>query len=286
MIMKKFAEKHISGILISLFTLIIIAAALVAYVFLDFYAKSKYESAKRYLAESMYMTDVRRLSAALERNDSLEAYRLAKTAADTASGAGMQNEAVFMNNISEAIYVRSKVGDGQLNSYGTAVRTYLETKEIARDYLKNDNNRTESYDDEWEPSSVSKYREAAALECASAIVGVNGIMKPAEQNLAGKYLFTCRNAYVVIDAKSGSPYEVGISLTPSENALSETECVEYAENFIRKYFTIDVVRAASVAFVEPDIRNGLYNVTFRSQGKTIVVSVRRDSGKITRLITS
>lgn len=281
--MKKFAAEHLSSFITVFFSLILIVISLGVYIFLDFYAESEYAASRQYLAESMYKTNLRMLSDALDKNDYLESYRLALAAADTASSAGMENETIFMKNISAAIY--ENADSGQIVGLKAAVNNYLDTNEIGSDYLKNDMTRIEEYVDEWEPSSVSNYREAAALECASSVVGVDGVMKPAEQNLSGRYLFTCRNAYVMIDARSGSPSEIGISLSPGQNILSEAECVDYAENFLRKYFTVDIIRTASVVSVEPDPKNGLYNVTIKAHNKSIIISVRRDSGKIMRLIT-
>ncbi len=272
----------IRGMVCACVALSLVIVGLGCYIYLDFVKDAEAAEAQTHLADTMFKTNVRRLVVALEEENQVTAYHFAETAADNAASGGRQEAALFFRKISAGI------SDGASNmvEIAEAVEKYVETGTIPSQFAVS-YDTTENRDDaeqKEEPSSVSNYRRTAAMECAAAIIGVNKLMKPVEKSNGGEFVFTCRNAYAVIDARSTSPVEAGISLAPGEERLSESACVAYADSFIHQYFPSDIASSAYLVGAQPDKATGVYELIYQCRNKTIKIAVKRDTGKVVRLV--
>lgn len=281
--MKKLIERYSGGILTAAVVLLLTVCSLSVWIYTDFRADTAAAQAQTYLHQTLLKTSLRRLDAALTEENRMTAYHFALTAADHAASAGLGTDAVFFRKIS------SGIADGaeNLTDAAEAVRGYLETGTVPETFaLQYETAALSDEDgDAWEPASVSYARERAARECAVAMTGVSGILRAAEQHPPGEYVYTCRNAYAVVDARTGTPLEAGISSpVTGENRLSESACAERAYSFLGEYFRMDTVRRANLISAVPDNTAGTYEFTYRNGGRTIKLTVKRDTGRVVRLI--
>lgn len=279
--MKNFLARHLTVLAVCAAVLLLTSISLCSYIYLDFRADDAAVQVQTHLDETLFKTSVRRLEAALTEEDTMSSYHFALTAADHAAAAGYGDDAAFFRKISTGIADGAK----NVSEIAAAVNLYLETGEFPEEFtvLYHTANPAEDTADS-EPASVSAFRERAAGECAAGVTGADGILRPAEKTRTGEFVYTCRNAYAVIDARSGMPVEAGVSLRPGENHLTEADCVRYADEFLHTYFPPDIVRSAVLVSAAPDTDSGTYDFTYRSTGREIRLSVKRDSGRVVRLV--
>lgn len=279
--MKAFLTRHLTALAVTSAVLFLSVCSLCAFIYLDFRADDAAAQMQSHLYETLFRTNLRRLEAALNEENTLSSYHFALTAAENAASAGYGDDAAFFRKISAGI----SDGAQNISEIADAVTGYLETGEFPENFtiLYHEGDREENHMDS-EPASVSYFRERAAEECAAGVTGADGILRPAEKSYPGEFVYTCRNAYAVIDARSGTPVEAGVSLVPGEPRLDEAACVGYAEEFLHDYFPPDIVRAAVLVSAVPDNDNAVYDLTYRSKDREIRLSVKRDSGRVVRLI--
>lgn len=279
--MKNFLSRYAAAVFVTFAVLFLTVCSLSAYIYLDFRADDAAARSQEHLHETLFKTNVRRLGAALSEENRMTSYHFALTAAENAASAGRGDDASFFRKISTGI------ADGAQNmtEIADAVEGYLDSGVIPEAFsiLYHTADDEEDFMDS-EPASVSYFRKWAADECAASVIGTDDILRPAEKSRNGEFVYTCRNAYAVVDARSGSPVEAGVSLTPGELRLDEADCVGYAHDFISEYFPPDVARAANLVSAVPDNAAGTYDLTYRSGEREIRLSVKRDSGRIVRLI--
>ena len=280
--MKTFLTRHGTAVFVTAAVLFLTVCSLSAYIYLDFRADDAAAVSQSYLHETLFRTNVRRLGAALSEENRVTSYHFAVTAAENAASAGYGDDASFFRKISAGI----ADGARNMDEIAGAVEDYLESGEIPESFslLYHDAGAEKEDLMDSEPASVSYFRKWAADECAASVIGAEDLLRPAEKSPAGEFVYTCRNAYAVVDARSGSPVEAGMSITPGELRLDEAACAGFAQNFIREYFPPDIARAANLVSAVPDNAAGTYNFTYQSAGRTIQLSVKRDSGRIVRLI--
>ncbi|MGN1345854.1 MAG: hypothetical protein ACI4V1_03660 [Eubacteriales bacterium] len=280
--MKNFVARHGAGFLISAVLFFLIACSLGAYIYYDFCADTEMARTQEHLHETLLKTNVRRLGAALTEENRMTSYHFAMTAAENAASAGRGDDALFFRKISAGL----ADGADNMTEIAAAVEDYLTEGTVPEAFLfsyaaadVSDSSETED-----EPASVSYYRKQAAMECAASIAGVQGVLWEAEKSRSGEFIFTCRNAYAVIDARSGTPLEAGISLKPGEIRLSETDCASSAAAFLKEYFPPDIARSAVLVSAVPDEAAGTYEFLYRSGGRDIRLAVKRDTGRVVRLV--
>ncbi|MBO5128625.1 MAG: hypothetical protein J6D10_13765, partial [Clostridia bacterium] len=273
--MKKLIERYSGGILTAAVILLFAVCSLSVWIYADFRADTAAVQSQTYLHQTLLKTNLRRLDAALTEENRMTAYHFAMTAADHAASAGLGTDAVFFRKISAGI----TEGAENLTDIAEAVRGYLETGTVPETFvLQYETAGLPEEGGEWEPTSVSYARERAARECAVSMTGVSGILRAAEQHPAGEYVYTCRNAYAVVDARSGTPLEAGISSpVTGEVRLSESDCAERAYSFLGEYFRADTVRRANIISAVPDNATGTYEFTYQSGDRTIRLTVKRDT---------
>ena len=278
--MKTFLSRHGTAVFVTAAVLFLTVCSLSAYIYLDFRADDAAAVSQSYLHETLFRTNVRRLGAALSEENRMSSYHFALTAAENAASAGFGDDASFFRRISTGI----ADGAENLSDIADAVASYLDSGEIPEGFSILYHTEAEEDFMASEPASVSYFRKWAADECAASVIGADDLLRFAEKSPAGEFVYTCRNAYAVIDARSGAPVEAGVSLRPGEPRLDEAACAGFAQNFISEYFPPDIARAANLVSAVPDNAAGTYNFTYQSAGRTIQLSVKRDSGRIVRLI--
>lgn len=281
--MKNFVSRHASAIIIVTAVLFVLTCVLSAYVYIDFRADERAAQSADYLCEVLFKTEVRRLYHALSDNDIMSSYHYAVNAAENAAQAGFGDSASFFRRISYGI----ERGGADIAEISSAVSEYLESWSVPEDFsvLYDENENAEEDITETEPSSVSKFRKWAAGVCADEVIGIDGVLHPAELSPAGEFVFTCRNAYVVIDARSGYPTEVGISMRSSDKVkIDKAECVEIAGDFLREFFPPDIYRLAVLLSVSENDETGSVELVYRSGEHLFNLSVGRDIGRVVRLI--
>lgn len=261
--------------------LILAVCVLSVYICADCRADAAAEASGRYLHETLFLTDTRRLRVALAEGDAISSYHYAANAADNASAAGLCEEALFLRRLSSVI----RDASAELSVLSDSVGEYLDSGAIPSSFAT-DVETTEEAAEEVEPTSVSSFRRWAAGVTADEVIGIEGVLHPIERSRGG-FLFTCRNAYVVIDTRRGYPREVGISLPPcadSASRLSREESIGIATEFLREFYPPDIYRSAVLTSVEANDRLCAYELVYESGERMIHLTVRRDLSRVVRCL--
>ncbi len=278
--MKTFVNRPFAALLTVSCVLFATVCVLGGYIYYDFRADSERTLAEQNLRDTLLKTNVRSLADALSEENRVTAYHFAKNAADAAADTEHPDTVRFFRTLSDAVAGEER----PLSDLAAAVTLYLETGDVPSDFAVSEEG-TDKTDDQLdsEPASVSYFRALAAEECASAMIGVEGVLRPAEKSRTGEYVFTCRNAYAVVDARTGAPLEAEISVRRGgEGRMSEADCRAKADEFLRTYFPPDIANAAVLTDVKPGA--GTFGFGFRSGEKNISLTVSRVSGRVVRLV--
>ena len=264
--MKKFLENNAAGLFVSVLAAAFVILGLCGWKYLDFRGDENRELQYRAEAESAAY----RLMDSLEAGDVILSYHYARLVRDNAARQGGRDTADLFAGLAETIRITGITEDmkATVTSYldeGTAEHTEYTAEAPLPDPLP-------------EPEEVAVIRQNDALAAAEEILGSRGVLSRAVRCRTGEFLFTCRNAYAVIDGKTSMPVEMGISLPPVkvENLLTAEECAAAADSFLRKYFpsvTAEIMR------IFPDSAGNM-TVEYRADGRRVTASVRRDTGKI------
>lgn len=267
--MKNFVEKHAAGFLIAFCTAVTVIAGLCGWIYLDF----RGDQNRELLYETEADSAAQKLMDSLDAGDTVLAYHYAELVRDNAARSGERNAAHTFAGLSETIRIT-----GITEEVRGVVEDYLNG---GFDAAADENETAPLPENPFEPEEVAVLRQNDALAAAEEIMGVTGILTKAVRCREGEFLFTCRNAYAVIDEKSSLPVEIGISLPEShaEN-LTPEECEARADEFLHKYFPAAAVNASRVY---PD-GEGSVIVEYRIDGRTVTAAVRRDTGKIVRYV--
>lgn len=207
------------------------------------------------------------------------AYHHISYAADYASQCGEYDAATMFDLISERVLA------GEMSSeMADSVAGYLENGEVsmplsvARDIgVPGDNTSFSSL-----PSYVAVDRYEAAEKCANKLFGGNYVMHSGEKIIAGELMFTCENAYALIDEKTALPIEAAISLEIGEPTLTTERCIASSLEFISEFFSRETVASAVVENVLINEVAGTVDVRYKCGTKTMFVSIRADNGRISR----
>lgn len=267
--MKNFPEKHPSGMLISFLSAVLVIIGLCGWIYLDFVGDGRRDEWYRTEADSAAY----RLLDSLEAGDAILSYHYARQVHDNAAGAGEQDAAHTFAGLSETIRITGITEDMR-----TTVAEYLRHGGDEQEETETAFDLPVEAD---EPDEVAAIRRNDALAAAEEIMGTSGILTMAVACRDGEFLFSCRNAYAVIDEKTSLPVEVGISLPAgnSGNRLTPEECREAADRFLMRYFPSAQAEAVRV-YPEGDA----VAVEYFIDGRAVTASVRRDTGKIVRYV--
>ncbi len=278
--MKNFVNRSSAALLTAACILFATVCVLGGYICYDFRADTERTLAEQNLRSTLLKTNARSLADALTSENRVTAYHFARNAADAAADTASPDTVRFFRTLSDAVAGEER----PLTDLAAAVTMYLETGDIPADFAASEDVLPDEEDPlDSEPASVSYFRALAAEECASAMIGVEGVLRPAAKSRTGEYVFTCRNAYAVVDARSGAPLEAELSVPRGgEVRLDEADCMAKADEFLRTYFPPDIARAAALTGVQPV--GTAFAFDFRSGEKNIRLTVSRVSGRVVRLV--
>ena len=265
--MKKSLEKRAYGLAIAFCAAVLIIIGLSGWIYLDFRGDENRDLRMR--AESEAAAE--HLLEALEAGDTVLSYHYARLVRDSAANSGGVETAQKFAGLAETIRITGITED----MLGTA-QEYLNGGWGGKDSASD---AAVLPDLPSEPADVSVLHRNDALAAAEEIMGTKNFLTEAVRCREGQFLFSCRNAYAVIDGKTSLPVEIGISLPPSDGStvLSPEECRARADEFLRKYFPSIQIQAVRVTPGEDCV-----NVEYRMEGRTVTASVRRDTGRIVR----
>lgn len=272
--MKKFAEKYASALLWTMGVLIISLLSLCVFIFFAFRADANARASAAMLRQAELENTVENLKESLDARDERLAYHYAASAAETAASAGEHDAAVLFRRMADALLGSSDA----MPAMRQTLENYLLRGEIPESFYK-----AEEADGEEEIQSVSSYRLDNAEKCVSRLFGENNTLRRGMKSRNGELVFSCSNAYAVIDEKTGLPVEAAISLAPAEKRLDADACVHYALRFLEDYFPKEIASNASVRNIAEDSIAGTFEISVISCGRGMILSVRRDNGRVARL---
>ena len=266
--MKKFLENNAVGLFVSVLAASLVIIGLCGWIYLDF----RGDENRDLLYETEAESAAYRLMDSLEAGDVILSYHYARLVRDNAARSGGHDAAHTFAGLAETIRITGITGD-----MADTVADYLDG---GFDKDSGDGEIGNLPAEPSEPAEVAAIRQSDALASAEEIMGTSGLLTMAVRCREGEFLFTCRNAYAVIDEKTSMPVEIGISLPPSEGEakLTAEECREYADRFLHRYFP---AVSAEVMRIGPD---GAGNIAgeYLADGRKITATVRRDTGRIVR----
>ncbi|MBE6541422.1 MAG: hypothetical protein E7672_03130 [Ruminococcaceae bacterium] len=285
--MKKIIEKHIAGFEALLGGMLCLLIVLGVYVYCDI----RNDSIRNHSLADLFQTEMYnaadRLYSELNSGNYITAYHYSKSAEEYAARANLKNEGRLFSKIAFEIENNGTVG-GETSE---ALLLYLTTGRVSDNTItaefspRNTENEVESGWAGATLSAVSKYKIAAAEKSAENVVGVDRVFHLCEKNSAGELIFTCKNAYAVIDEKTGEPIESMLSLERGDENISSDGGLDAVRGFLGMFYPRSSV--ASIV-VEKSVTNeacGTYDYTLLIDGREALVSVKCDSGKVVRIIS-
>ena len=262
--------------------LVCVIAGLLAFLYFDFRADRTAEASRRMIAETELYRAAENLADELRDGRTILAYHDAKEAAESARLTGQERAALLFDRIAREL---EDLSDHTLPaSEEESVRRFLETGEVEEGTVS----AAASYDvreDADEPRILSQIRLERARKCADRLIGTGKLLHLCEKNREGQLLFTCANAYAVIDEATGLPVEAALSFSPGAPRLTTEECAARAQAFLTAFYPKDIASAAVMCSIEPAARDQVMRAQFFSLGRRITVDVRRDTGRVTGLRT-
>lgn len=211
----------------------------------------------------------------VDSGDTLKAYHHALTAADYALRVGERRLAARFQNVAEMVRL------GELSAeIADEVRQILVTPS---DDTVSSAEQTRSIPTQirkYQPSSVAVTKYNQAKDCANRVIGGRNIFARGLWCEGGRYLFTCDNAYVLIDEKTILPIEASISLSKGIYSLTSRECEEIAKEYLKILYPADSSAFDSAKQITEDEITGNLTLHYVLGSKEIIATVDPKSGKV------
>ena len=212
--MKNFAEKHVTVILFSAVILLCATLFLTAsLVFVSRSANRKAES-ELILNRAEYENTVKNLRESIYAGDDILAYHYAADAAENAARIGENDAAVMFTQMAEKLLTSPEI----IRELGQTVDKYIKNGDIPT--LQN----SVEEERENEIKAVALARIEEAQKCVERLFGEHNSLKMEMKSRNGEIIFSCSNAYAVVDSRTGLPIEAAVSLMPAENKLDADAC--------------------------------------------------------------
>lgn len=268
----EYIKKHSAGIFVASIILLAGVIALSVYIFLDYRSDSRELERYRRMYEVEMKSAAFRLAGELEAGETMKSYHSAMSAAENAKKAGLGEAAGLFTRVSEAIV------SGSADEYADVIKGYISGGEF--EYPSEPEKEAEQ--PESSQKYVSRFQLERAEKTANSLFGVKNTLKFVESSAGESLIFTCRNAYAVIDADTGIPREASISLDYRPPVLSDEECIAAAFEYIGAFYPEGAF--SSVSDVKYARENTLA-AEFSVKGKKITVMVERGRGRLVGLTT-
>lgn len=280
--MKKFVEKHYAAIIGLSSVMICAVIVLGVYVWCDVRADSVRDESLVDLYETEMYNAANSLYNALAEGNLTAAYHYSKSAEEYAGRADEHDEAILFAKISACL----ERGENPEAGLSDALGEYLIDGDVPDfDAVRTSVNAEDEIETDSTPASVSDYRLGVASETTAKLFGVGNVLHLSEKNAAGELIFTCRNAYAVIDEMTGMPIEAAVSLERGDHSITAEEGIADAVEFLSMFYPKSTVSSVGVKQVSPNGVSGTYDIMFTVNGENTLVSVKRDSGRVVRLVT-
>lgn len=233
-----------------------------------------YYKTEMYSAAEYFIDDI-------ENGNITLAYHHSKYASDHASQCGMTEAALMFGNMANRVLS----GDMGMDM-AEQVKNYVESGTVPPDTATG-NIAMGRISGQWTalPVSVSKERYTAAKNTAERIFGGNHLIKRGERTKNGELLFTCSNAYALVDERTAMPVEAAISLETGEALMTDEQCKAAADSFLSEFFSSATVDEASGQTLNTFGDESICTVGYTCGGKQVIVEVSRDSGRVVRFIS-
>jgi len=122
------------------------------------------------------------------------------------------------------------------------------------------------------------------MKAANRLFGVSGVLSEQESLRKGMYLFSCKNAYAVMNAAENYPMEASVSLPQGDAVYTAVECGVFARSFLEEAYPRKIYRRMSV--VGERELGDFCEVVFQGwDGETVTVRISKSSGRMIRLST-
>ena len=231
------------------------------------------QQSKHLLAESEYRSSLDGLADALDSGEPYLLYHFVRSASEKAAMAGEAESSVFFGNSAARI-----VSGEDMGGIREDLRSYLENGRVQEPVS------SEEKSHEAEIGAVTAYRTEEADKCIARLFGEHNSLKRERMTGNGRIVYSCTNAYASLDARTGLPIEVTLSLPAGACVLEEEECARLALRFVSEFYPRDPLAPPVILFSTADGIAGTFEFEILSCGRTISALVRRDSGRITRIL--
>lgn len=277
--MKKFFENHVMELVGATAVLLIALVSLSVFLFFSFRAEAEISASTTMLDRAELRSMAENLQSALNAGDGRLSYHYAASAAEKASRAGDHDAAALFRRMADSLLAE----DGAVTAMQQALEQYLESGE-APDFSTITDASDEKFMSDEDVHPVSAYSIEIAEKCLERMFGNHNTLRRGMKSRNGELLFSCSNAYAVIDERTGLPIEAAISLSPAEIRLTADECVDSAMMFLEEFFPGDIAASTDVRNIKADNSAGTFEIYCVSQNRQLVLSVRRDNGRVARLM--
>lgn len=282
--MKKFVEKYYAGIIALSSVMICAVIVLGVYVWCDLRADSVRDESLDDLYETEMYNAANSLYNALADGNITVAYHYSKSAEEYAERADEHDEAILFAKISACL----ERGENPESSLNDALGEYLIDGDVP-DYdavrTSSDSYGCDEIKPDSTPASVSNYRLGVTAESLEKLFGVEKVLHRSEKSVDGELIFTCRNAYAVIDEMTGMPIEAAVTLDRGDRLITAEEGIEEAVEFLGMFYPKSAVSSVVIMQACPNGVSGTYDILLNINGRDSIVSVKRDSGRVVRLMT-
>jgi len=119
---------------------------------------------------------------------------------------------------------------------------------------------------------------------ANRLFGIEGVLEEKKGVGERTRLFSCKNAYAVMNAMENYPLEAVIFLPPGEDVYTVAECTEFAKRLIEDVYPNKITRRLSL-LGESDGEGYGETVFGSADGSTLTIRISKSSGKMISLRT-
>ena len=285
--MKDVLKKYSQQIFVISLCLAIVVAGLSVYLIYDLRREMRRERALEYMYETEMYSSALRLRELLDAGEVMDAFYYACAAGECASRAHKVEENRLFFAIAESLRGGVMPSEEEKNALGRFLESGWNEGEGESEVISRSGERTRESVEEGSvlPAFVSAYREKRAKEVAGQVIGVEKTMHPAQKTTDDRRIFTCKNAYVVIDMASTLPCEFFVSLEAVGQLLSADECVDTAYKTLLEYTPKSMHSLVSLESYDYDDNSNFCNCIFSVRGVEYTVSVKNDSGAVVGFCT-
>lgn len=219
-----------------------------------------------------FESSMENLISSINESDAVKSYHFAMIAADHAAKCGERRIAVEIKNIAE------KILDGGITSeLSFAVSDMASARSNEKNNIKEIAEHSVSTA---LPGFIAIERYEAAKESAEKVLGSESILTEGIRNGAGEILFSCENAYALIDEKTSLPIEAVISAGEINTVTNYEDPAVASIDFLNKFFSKNAVDSAVLEQSFSDAKKGCVNVKYSLGKRKIELLVRESDGRV------